>query len=202
MNNLNTAFLGETALGLMLFDELRRNPESARSILGGPVASPGDDKLLATTFHALWIHTADEAAYLEAMRALRQSVAQPFPAALALPPPPVFRSVWRVPFSVVTCSIAPAYGYGIEQSARADAKVAIVRTALALSLYRSDTGAYPDSLDALVPAYLPRLQIDPFDGKPIRYQRRESGYLLYSVDDDTRDDGGMYLRDDLWEMEN
>ena len=41
---------------------------------------------------------------------------------------------------------------------------------LALRLYRSETGALPATLDALVPKYLPAIPLDPYDGQTMRYR--------------------------------
>ena len=46
----------------------------------------------------------------------------------------------------------------------------------------------PSSLQELVPAYLPRVPIDPFDGKPFRYDPERG--ILYSVGRDLQDGGG------------
>jgi hypothetical protein len=45
-------------------------------------------------------------------------------------------------------------------------------------------------LEELVPKFLNKVPIDPFDDQPIRYQRPEPGYLRYSVDVDGHDNGG------------
>ena len=64
-------------------------------------------------------------------------------------------------------------------------------TALAVERYRrAHGGAAPDSLDALVPAFMPAVPMDPFSGKPLVYKREAAGYLLYSVDTNRVDDGG------------
>ena len=44
-------------------------------------------------------------------------------------------------------------------------------TALALKLYRCEKGTCPESLDALVPAFLPKLFRDPWTGAPLTYRR-------------------------------
>ena len=44
-------------------------------------------------------------------------------------------------------------------------------TALALKIYRCEKGTYPESLDALVPAFLPKLFRDPYTGAPLTYRR-------------------------------
>jgi hypothetical protein len=64
-------------------------------------------------------------------------------------------------------------------------------TTLALERYRrAHGGAAPDSLTALVPAFMPAVPIDPFSGKPIVYKKEAASYLLYSVDTNRVDDGG------------
>jgi hypothetical protein len=44
----------------------------------------------------------------------------------------------------------------------------------------------PQSLDALVPGYLPDVPADPFDGKPLRYNTK----ALWCTGPDLTDDGG------------
>ena len=41
-----------------------------------------------------------------------------------------------------------------------------------------------------MPQYLPRIDTDPFDGKPLKYKPRGDGYVLYSVGQNQLDDGG------------
>ena len=87
--------------------------------------------------------------------------------------------------------LTPALPRAFITQARNDAQIRIARTALALSLYKSEVRSYPDSPDAIVPDYLPQIQLDPFDGKPLRYKRKDGGYILYSVDVNRIDDGGI-----------
>lgn len=64
---------------------------------------------------------------------------------------------------------------------------------LALEVARRRTGAYPATLAELTPAFLPRVPLDPFDGKPLRYLAPKSAAdrpVLYSVGVDGVDDGG------------
>ena len=67
-------------------------------------------------------------------------------------------------------------------------------TALAMRLYEVENGKRPEKLDELVGKYLPAVPIDPFcpDGKPIRYLPSAAKPLLYSVNDDGKDDGGEF----------
>ena len=63
--------------------------------------------------------------------------------------------------------------------------------AIALKRYRLQHGAYPATLNDLVPAILPAVPTDFMDGKPLRYRLRPDGdFLLYSVGEDGRDDDG------------
>lgn len=69
------------------------------------------------------------------------------------------------------------------------AKLRLGAAMLAIERFRaSHEGRVPDRLDDLVPAYLSAVPEDPFDGKPIRYQRSPEGYTLHSVGTDLRDD--------------
>jgi len=68
---------------------------------------------------------------------------------------------------------------------------ALVVTAIALKRYQLQHGMWPETLDALLPAYLSEVPIDPMSGKPLRYHANTDGtYLLYSVGENGKDDGG------------
>jgi hypothetical protein len=68
---------------------------------------------------------------------------------------------------------------------------------LAVELYHSERGSYPERLDELVPEYLSRVPDDPYSGKPICYRRTSTGYVVYSVGVNRVDDGGRVVyRDD------
>ncbi len=70
--------------------------------------------------------------------------------------------------------------------------VAQVQTACALERFRRAHGAYPDALAQMVPAFLNEVPRDVIDGEPLRYRREgERGYVLYSIAQNQRDDGGL-----------
>lgn len=82
-------------------------------------------------------------------------------------------------------SSAVATMHNTEASRRA------VEIAIAQTRYRLDQGSYTDDPTKLVPAYLPNMPIDPFDGKPMRMKLQADGSLLiYSVGADRKDDAG------------
>ena len=66
------------------------------------------------------------------------------------------------------------------------------QVAMALGAHKSEHGAYPATLDALKPAYLPEIPRDPFTNKPLTYRLIGEGYLLYSVGPNLKDDAGEY----------
>ena len=65
----------------------------------------------------------------------------------------------------------------------------LLRCAVAVARYRRAHGkAWPGSLAELVPDILPSVPVDPYDGKPLRYDATR--HLLWSAGSDLRDDGG------------
>jgi hypothetical protein len=42
----------------------------------------------------------------------------------------------------------------------------------------------------LVPQYLASVPVDPFDGLPVRYKVLPTGYVVYSLGTNGKDDGG------------
>ena len=66
--------------------------------------------------------------------------------------------------------------------------------AVAAERYRLANGRWPDRLEDLVPVYLSKLPLDPFDGQPLRFRRLKDGVIIYTVGEDQQDDGGRRLR--------
>ncbi|MGI9013703.1 MAG: hypothetical protein ACR2GY_05565 [Phycisphaerales bacterium] len=62
--------------------------------------------------------------------------------------------------------------------------------AIALELFHRAEGRWPDTLNELVPTWLPSLPHDRFDGQSLRYALRDEGPMLYSIGTDLDDDGG------------
>lgn len=73
----------------------------------------------------------------------------------------------------------------------------LLMTAFALRAYKLDHGAYPSTLQTLVPSYLHAVPIDPFSpaGDTLRYRLQGSTYILYSIGPDMNDDGGVAFVD-------
>jgi hypothetical protein len=68
------------------------------------------------------------------------------------------------------------------------------RLACALERYRLARGAYPETLDALVPQFIAALPHDLITGQPLKYRRTDDGrFLLYSVGWNETDDRGAVV---------
>jgi hypothetical protein len=79
----------------------------------------------------------------------------------------------------------------VRKTMAAEAAKNIVITAIALKRFQLHHGNFPARLAGLTPEFLPAVPLDPVDGKPLRYRRREDGtFLLYSIGDDGVDNGG------------
>ena len=64
--------------------------------------------------------------------------------------------------------------------------------ACALERYRLANGAYPETLDALVPQFMEKLPHDIIGGGPLHYRHDSHGkFLLYSIGWNGTDDGGQ-----------
>jgi len=68
----------------------------------------------------------------------------------------------------------------------------LLKTDLAIRLYHRDHGVWPDTLDQLVPEYLPAVPIDPHSGKSLIYRPSGDSFVLYSVGKDRTDNAGRF----------
>jgi hypothetical protein len=71
------------------------------------------------------------------------------------------------------------------------AKRQLLQAELALRCYQLERSKPAESLADLVPAYLPAIPQDPFSDSPLIYRKTPSGWLLYSLGPDQKDDGGQ-----------
>jgi len=89
--------------------------------------------------------------------------------------------------------VMSAYSKIVIRDASIQASLRLAIAALAVEQYRVNLGTLPTTLMELTPQFLPVLPKDPFNGKPLRYQRLAQGYVLYSIGADGQDDGGREL---------
>jgi hypothetical protein len=87
----------------------------------------------------------------------------------------------------------PAFSRIITINIRNIAGLRTAQAALAIQRYRLAKGELPDQLNDLVPNYLDAVPADPFDGKELRYRKLDRGFVVYSIGEDLRDDGGVEM---------
>jgi len=64
-------------------------------------------------------------------------------------------------------------------------------TVLALENWKLEKEMYPENLTELIIAgYLEELPMDPYSDKPLVYKKTDDGFILYSIGEDFKDDGG------------
>ena len=92
---------------------------------------------------------------------------------------------------LLSSMLLPGLAQAPARDAARAASVRVTETALAIERFRrSNSNSLPDNLAQLVPAYLSAVPVDSFDGKPLRFKKRNQGYVVYSVGRDLQDDSG------------
>ncbi len=97
----------------------------------------------------------------------------------------------KFPPKILSGMLLPALQKAAQKFCHAEALREAALTAVAIERHRlAHGGKLPETLSELVPAGLPEIPRDPFDGQPLRFRRLEQGYVVYSVGSDRTDDGG------------
>ncbi len=121
-------------------------------------------------------------------------------AAMELPYPARFAAMHRLDgitnapgrwcvFSQVLITLRPLLDC---QDADHTARVRVAATVLAIERFRlAHGGTLPESLAELAPRWIEKLPLDPFDGRPLHYQKNGASYVVYSVGSNCQDDGGV-----------
>jgi type II secretory pathway pseudopilin PulG len=111
------------------------------------------------------------------------------PYADKLPSPPLPTD----PFNAI---LLPIFDGAKLKDVDSETQNALLIVTLALRAYYVQHGAYPATLNALVPQYLTHVPDDPFVlSGPLRYKTTGSTYVLYSIGPDGKDDGGKPIFD-------
>jgi len=78
-------------------------------------------------------------------------------------------------------SVASPYSRLLVRSMRFDAIRGLCDLALAVTVYKASEGDYPDRLEDLVPNYIDKIPLDPYDLKPLKMKSVDGGMDFYSV---------------------
>ena len=82
----------------------------------------------------------------------------------------------------------PALNAFFQSNYRCEAELAATRLIVACRRYEKDHGKLPAALDDLAPKYLDAVPRDPFDGRPMRYDKKRA--IIYSIGIDLIDSAG------------
>ena len=93
----------------------------------------------------------------------------------------------------VTLHLAPMSERSFRSDSMAVARNDACITALAIKRFAHRHKRLPEQLTDLVPRFLANVPVDPFDGRPLRWKKRESELVVYSVGEDGADDGGTKI---------
>ncbi len=95
--------------------------------------------------------------------------------------------MWLIPRLLV-----PAHANAASIRRRAQSNTHAAQIAIAIEQFRrANAGAWPTSLDALVPTYLASVPADPYTGKPVGYAIANDHPLVWSVGEDKIDQHGI-----------
>ncbi|EEF57504.1 hypothetical protein Cflav_PD0435 [Pedosphaera parvula Ellin514] len=98
-----------------------------------------------------------------------------------------------------TAYIFPNLSRSLQIAVRTETLRRLAITAIALKRYELRHGHLPSTLAALVPEFLHEVPMDLMSGKPLVYRcNADSTFVLYSVGEDGKDDGGQGGMD-LWQ---
>ncbi|HZZ79132.1 MAG TPA: hypothetical protein VFE62_11465, partial [Gemmataceae bacterium] len=89
----------------------------------------------------------------------------------------------------------PAIGKVSHAASRSQALLRSATVAVAAERYRVKHGAWPAApTDLVKDGLIAKLPDDPYDGKPLRWKRTQTGVIVYSVGPDITDNGGTFNR--------
>jgi hypothetical protein len=179
---------GERAAYSFLFDNLR----AGRVPLGDFLTKHGHKLTSIDSDIAAW-HVAarlpaDQAVYLEYISRVFEIQALPEHSRRA--------AMQELPLpheddgAIVARLFLPACCKIYDASLRTTAQLRCAVVGLAVERFRMKKGRWPQSLDEIPKDILAAIPLDPFDGKPLKFVKRDDGVTIYSVGMDEVDNGG------------
>jgi len=175
----------EMVMGLAMMEQLARKPQDLGAFFGsGDMPYPeGLVRMLTRGPGRTWFKL-QEANYAQYMHQALPAITRPYRESVhAMPPLP------RPGFgSVLTSMLVPVFSRVNMKRDQSLAATRLLQVVLALKAQKHSLGSYPEALSGVV--WQPPTE-DPFSGKPLVYQRQGSGFRLYSVGPNLKDDGGQ-----------
>jgi hypothetical protein len=187
-STLSRAFVGERCIGIAAFER----PSMLIHYFGLPGGSPGSStRPVAVAFYSLTgLLEKNAAVYLDLMSDCIEAYELPLHQRQK-----AFRAI-----EAKVDSLSKIHAFAklpVEPIPRCVtlelnhiAQLRSAQAALAVQRYRLAAGRLPDALADLVPDYLGTVPLDPFDGNDLRYKKLDTGFVVYSIGEDGKDDGG------------
>jgi hypothetical protein len=89
------------------------------------------------------------------------------------------REEWNAAGGRMTAMQSSVYRALVRQASVADLSASLSDLAVATAAFQAQQGEYPKDLGVLVPNYIDRIPIDPFDGEPLRITHAGEGAILH-----------------------
>jgi hypothetical protein len=180
----------ERLCGIWAFDQIRHRPAELMSISGAG-SSENKPNALYKPLVFLWrpLSYMDERYYLRYMNGVVANASMTYREVATRDPEIDQEPEQRPKYFVMSAMITPYVSRARIKRDSATAEIAGSRIALALTAYKDRFGAYPASLAELRSKLGWEIPTDLFSGKDFVYTRQESGFLLYSLGQNLKDDG-------------
>lgn len=184
------AIVGERAFGLWCFDAARSDPGGIGSLFGGSGGTNKPLSVATNTVYRLFAGSRDELSYLSFMRRQIELADLSYRE--------IKRKRIRMPdendvprYAFLTRMVAPIFGTRMMLFRDLSiAEIAVARAALAMEAYKARFGSYPNSIIELKKGLGLKLPLDPFSGSDLKLRLQKSGYVLYSIGPDLKDNNG------------
>ncbi len=142
---------------------------------------------------APWLYL-DQVYYIEFTKRQMQALNAPLPERAKLLAEADRSLTSAPPYAIFTRMLAPAVERASNVSLTAEAALEGCKGLLAIAAFRARTGHPPDSLEQVCRAFGIQVPHDPFTGGPLLYRREGALFLLYSIGEDLKDDGGKPMQ--------
>jgi hypothetical protein len=144
-----------------------------------------------SNFIAKMYHEGSLLQILDALDAHIRSARRPYPECLLAAARLRDTLEAKIPFYYpVSGQFTEALGRFCLVHQRSVARLESAHVAFAALRYKAKHGRLPEKLQDLVPDFVDAVPLDPFDGKPLRYRADGERFVVYSVHENARDDGG------------
>ncbi|MBN2246359.1 MAG: hypothetical protein JW755_11000 [Candidatus Aminicenantes bacterium] len=100
------------------------------------------------------------------------------------------------PWHVFSLMLVPNFESAFLKEQVLEANTMVAAAGTACNLFYLQHGFFPENLSLLVPEFLPGIPLDPFSGRPLIYENMGTGFKIYSVGSNMKDDIGAQT----WEI--